>query len=438
MALGTPHLTRGTELPVQALRDVQQTTSCIVGGGPAGAVLALLLARQGIPVMLLETHADFDRDFRGDTLHPSILEVLDQIGVADRLLALPHAKVSNLAVPTLSGPMQVADLSRLKTRFPYIAMMPQTRFLEFLTAEAQRYPNFSLMFGANVQALIEEDGVVRGVRYQGRDGWHEIRALLTVGADGRFSKLRKLAGFEAVTTSPPMDVLWLRVSKRPEEAGGIMGRFGSGALLIELDRSAQWQLGYIIRKGSFKQLQAAGIDALRQSIATIAPELADRVHEVKDWKDVALLSVASDRLKRWWKPGLLLIGDAAHVMSPAGGNGINYAVMDAVAAANILTEPLKAGNVGPSDLAAVQRRRVWPTWVIQTIVSGIQDRVINRALDPGSAFQLPAILRLPILRRLPIVRDLPARMMAFGIRREHVRPALRAPAQTVQASQVSM
>jgi len=411
-----------------AIRATHQTTCCIVGGGPAGAVLALLLARQGIPVMLLEAHADFDRDFRGDTLHPSILEVLDEIGLADRLLELPHAKVSTATAPTPAGPVQVLDLHSLKTRFPFIAMMPQTRFLEFITSEAQRYPNFQLVFSANVHELIEEDGAVRGVRYQGRDGWHEVRASLTVGADGRFSKLRRLAGFEAVTTSPSMDVLWLRVSKRPEEMGGVMGRFGSGALLVELDRGTQWQLGYVIRKGSFKQLQAAGIDALRKSIAQVAPELADRVHEIKDWKDVSLLSVASDRLKRWWKPGLLLIGDAAHVMSPAGGNGINYAIMDAVAAANILTEPLKAGNVRPSDLAAAQRRREWPTQIIQAIISGVQDRLINRALDPSAAVQLPLALRLPFIRNLPLIRDLPARLVGFGIRREHVHPALRGDA----------
>jgi len=422
------------EAAAHAIRDVQQTTCCVVGGGPAGAVLALLLARQGISVVLLEAHADFDRDFRGDTLHPSILEVLDEIGLADRLLALPHAKVSVATAPTPAGPVQILDLHRLKTRFPFIAMMPQTRFLEFITAEAQRYPNFSMVFGANVHELIEESGTVRGVRYQGHDGWHEVRALLTIGADGRFSKVRKLAGFAAVTTSPPMDVLWLRVSKHPEEVGGIMGRFGSGALLVELDRGAQWQLGYIVRKGSYKQVQAAGIEALRQSIATIAPELADRVGEVQDWKDVALLSVASDRLKRWWKPGLLLIGDAAHVMSPAGGNGINYAVMDAVATANILTEPLKAGNVQPKDLAAVQRRRAWPTRIIQAIVSGIQDRVINRALDPSAAVQLPLVLRLPFIRNLPLIRDFPPRLIGFGIRREHVDPALRAPAQAIRES----
>jgi 2-polyprenyl-6-methoxyphenol hydroxylase-like FAD-dependent oxidoreductase len=222
-----------------------------------------------------------------------------------------------------------------------------------------------------------------------------------------------------------MDVLWLRVSKHSEEVGGIMGRFGSGAMLVELDRGAQWQLGYVIRKGSYKQVQAAGIDALRRSIAALDPALADRVHEIQDWKQVSLLSVAADRLKRWYKPGLLLIGDAAHVMSPAGGNGINYAIMDAVATANLLTDPLKAGRVTPADLARVQRRRELPTRIIQAIISGVQDRVINRALDPGTAFQPPLLFRLPLVRNLPLIRELPMRLIGFGIRREHVRPALR-------------
>jgi len=283
--------------------------------------------------------------------------------------------------------------------------------------------------------LIETNGIVRGVRYQGRDGWHEMHALLTVGADGRFSKVRKLAGLAAITTSPPMDVLWLRVSKHPEEIGGIMGRFGSGAMLVELDRGAQWQLGYVIRKGSYKQVQAAGIDALRQSIAALDPTLADRVHEIQDWKQVSLLSVAADRLKRWYKPGLLLIGDAAHVMSPAGGNGINYAIMDAVATANLLTGPLKTGRVTTADLARVQRRRALPTRIIQAIISGVQDRVINRALDPGTAFQLPLLFRLPLIRQLPLARELPVRLIGMGIRREHVKPALRHAAPLATARQ---
>lgn len=398
-----------------------ETTCVVVGGGPAGAVLSLLLARQGIRVTLLEMHSDFDRDFRGDTLHPSVLEIMDEIGLADRLLELRHSKISQLTTPSQNGPVQLADLHVLHTRFPFITMMPQAQFIEFIIQEARCYPNFSLILNANVQELIEEEEIVKGVRYHGHDGWNELRAILTVGADGRFSKVRKLAGFKAISSSPPMDVLWLRLSKHTDQPGGIMGRFGSGALLVMLDRVSQWQIGYVIRKGSFKQIQAAGIEAFRHSIAQLAPELAGEVGEIKDWKQVAFLSVSSDWLPRWYKPGLLLIGDAAHVMSPAGGNGINYAIMDAVAAANQLTVPLQRGKLSNSHLASVQRRRKWPTWVVQRLVSGVQELVINRALDPSSAFQLPGIFRIPVLRRLPFINTLPAKFIGFGIRREHVR-----------------
>lgn len=406
-----------------------QTTACIiVGGGPAGAVLGLLLARQGIPVRLLEMHADFDRDFRGDTLHPSVLEVMDEIGLADRLLDLAYARVSQLTAPTKDGLVQLADLHVLKTHFPFIAMMPQERFLDFITQEACLYPNFSLTLNAHVTELIEERGVVRGVRYQGPDGWAELRASLTVGADGRFSKVRKLAGLEAVTSSPPMDVLWLRLPKRSNDSGGIMARFGPGALLVMLDRGEQWQLGYIIRKGSYKTLQSAGIDTFRQSIAQLAPELTIDLGEIKDWKQVSFLSVSSDRLPRWYKPGLLLIGDAAHVMSPAGGNGINYAIMDAVAAANQLTGPLQKDVVTVADLAAVQHRRMWPTRIVQTVVGRVQDQIINQALDPSMAFQVPWIFRSPLIRRLPLVGSFPAQFIGFGIQREHVKyKQVRAP-----------
>ena len=417
-----PLSSQQTEAPAPArdIRDVQQTTCCVVGGGPAGAVLSFMLARQGIPVMLLESHLDFERDFRGDTLHPSILEVMDELGLADHLLQLPHTKLSQAMAPTRKGPTVVLDLSHLKTKFPYIAFMPQSRFLEFITSEAQSFPSFQLRMGARVEALIEEDGQVRGVRYRAHDGWHEVRARLVVGADGRFSRLRRLAGFKPITSSQPMDVLWFRLPRKPNDPHGLMGRFGRGHILGQLERGEQWQVVYVIAKGTYQQVRAAGLEALRHSIVETAPELADRVAELKDWKQISVLSVEADRLPRWYRPGLLLIGDAAHVMSPAGGNGINYAIMDAVATANILNAPLQVGQVSVADLARVQRRREWPTRVIQAVVNVLQDRLIKAALDPNVSFTpLPGFLRWPILRALP------PRILGFGILPEHVKDEAR-------------
>ena len=409
------------EMPVQTheIREVQQTTCVIVGGGPAGAVLSFMLARKGIDVMLLESHHDFDRDFRGDTLHPSILEVMDELGLADRLLQLPHTKLSLVAPPAAAGPRLQFDLHDLKTKFPYIAFMPQTRFLEFITSEAQRFPSFHLVMGARVEELLEEDGQVRGVRYRAHDGWHEVRSLLVVGTDGRFSRMRKLAGFEPIASSPPMDVLWLRLSRRPDDPHGVIARFGGGRALIFLERQDHWQLGYLIGKGTYQQVHAAGLEALRQGIAETAPEFANRVAELSDWKQVSMLSVEANRLPRWYRPGLLLLGDAAHVMSPAGGNGINYAIMDAVAAANILTAPLQAGQVTVADLARVQHRRELPTRVIQAIVNLMQDRLLKAALDPNGSFTFPSFLGWPLVRKLPPL------LFGFGIRPEHVQQEAR-------------
>jgi len=378
-----------------------------------------MLARKGIDVMLLESHLDFDRDFRGDTLHPSILEVMDELGLADRLLQLPHTKLSLVAPPAAAGPRLQFDLHDLKTKFPYIAFMPQTRFLEFITSEAQRFPSFRLVMGARVEELLEEEGQVRGVRYRAHDGWHEVRTLLTMGTDGRFSRMRKLAGFEPIASSPPMDVLWLRLSRKPDDPHGLMGRFSGGRALICLEREDHWQIGYIIGKGTYQQVHTAGLETLRQGIAETAPEFADRVVELQDWKQVSMLSVEANRLPRWYRPGLLLLGDAAHVMSPAGGNGINYAIMDAVAAANILTAPLQAGQVTVADLARVQRRREWPTRIIQTIVNYMQNSLLKAALDPKGSFTFPGFLGWPLVRKLPPL------IFGFGIFPEHVKDEAR-------------
>jgi 2-polyprenyl-6-methoxyphenol hydroxylase-like FAD-dependent oxidoreductase len=401
------------------IHDIQHTTCCVVGGGPAGMILAYLLARQNVPVTLLEAHKDFDRDFRGDTIHASVMDIMDELGLADRLLQLRHTKLRHILLPSASGLVTPIDFRPLKVKYPYITLMPQSEFLEFMADEARRYPQFKLVMGARVEELIESGGVVRGVRYQSGDGWHEIQAVLTVGADGRFSRLRRLSGLEAISTSPPMDVLWFRIPRLPSEPEGIMGRFGKGRLMAMLNRQETWQIAYIIPKGSFHALRAAGIEALRQSIVELAPEMADRVAYLKDWKQVSLLSVESDRLRQWYRPGLLLIGDAAHTMSPIGGVGINYAIHDAVAAANLLTEPLQSGRLHLSDLHAVQRRRELPTRAIQTIQSLIQKQVIANVLQAQKPVQLPRLL-VPLLR-FPLIRSIPARVMGIGLRPEHVR-----------------
>jgi 2-polyprenyl-6-methoxyphenol hydroxylase-like FAD-dependent oxidoreductase len=400
------------------VRDVKRTTCCVVGGGPGGAVLALLLARSGVDVTLLEAHPDFDREFRGDTLHPSVMEIMDQLGLAERLLELRHTELRTFTVQTASGPFTPVDLSRLDTKYPYITMMPQTSFLEFVTGEAERYPNFRLVMGARVRELVEEDGVVRGVRYEAEDGRHEVRAVLTVGADGRGSRVRRLAGFEPVKTSPPMDVLWFKLPRKKEDPAGIVGRFGRGHAAVMLDREDYWQAGYIIPKGTYPELRREGIEALHRGFAELIPEYADRIEHLEDWQQASLLSVESSRCPRWYRPGLLLIGDAAHVMSPVGGVGINYAIQDAVVAANVLSGPLKESQARLVDLdvkylAKVQRRRELPTRLIQRSQAVIQQQVLARALRSNEPFAPPLPLRL--LLRVPFVRDIPSRIVAFGL-----------------------
>ena len=398
--------------------NVLETGCCIVGGGPGGAVLSLLLARRGVRVALLEMHKDFDREFRGDTIHPSVMEILDQIGLTEKLLEIPHTKVSGPTLKFANGTITPFDLGRLKTRFPYILLAPQSRFLEFITGEAARYPQFKLVMHANVNQLREENGAVRGVRYAGAHGTQEVRAELTVGADGRFSQVRRLAGFEPIKTSPPMDVLWFRLPKlsgEPVIRGGAFGGIGLGRVLVLLERTDYWQAGLVFPKGQYQDLRAKGVEAVRQQIAEIDPRFAKHAEALKDWQQLSLLSVESSRCPLWHKPGLLLIGDAAHVMSPVGGVGINYAIQDAVVAANVLVGPLQGGKVTDADLAEVQRQREWPTRTIQAFQSFLQRRLIASVLQAREATNIPWQLRL--ITRLPVIRDLPPRMIAFGPRR---------------------
>lgn len=377
------------------------TDCCVAGGGPAGIMLAFLLARQGVRTTLLEAHGDFDRDFRGDTIHPSTMEVLDQLGLADRLLELPHTKVQTISIPGPAGTLAIGDFRSLRTRFPFVTLMAQSRFLDFMAAEASQFPNFRLLLHANVQELVEEGGAVRGVRYRDPEGGHELRAPLTVAADGRFSKVRHLAGFQPIRTSPPMDVVWFRLPRRQDEPSGGLGAFGShGRVAILLDRGDQWQVAYVIPKGAYQQLHASGIQELRRQVAEVLPQLADRVDQLTDWRQASLLSVESSRLRRWYKPGLLLIGDAAHVMSPVGGVGINYAIQDAVVAGNILAAPLKHGSVSVRDLRSVQRRRELPVRFIQGLQTFVQKRIISEALGSARPLRLPGLVRWPGFRAL--------------------------------------
>jgi len=392
-----------------------ETTCCIVGGGPAGAMLALLLARRGVRVVLLEMHKDFDREFRGDTVHPSTLEILEQLGLSERIQALQAGRVFAPIVQTADGSFAPFDLRRLKTKYPYILMVHQKLLLEILTEEASKYPNFELKMGANVTDLVTESGAIHGVRYASEDGTYEVRALLTVGADGRFSRVRALAGFEPIKTSPPMDVLWFRLPHLPEDPvapGGAFGGFGKGHMVIGLDRCDYWQAGYVILKGSYQEVRAEGIEGLRRHIVEIVPQLEKHVQSLTDWRQIALLSVESSRCPTWYKHGLLVVGDAAHVMSPIGGVGINYAIQDSVVAANILTTPLLADHVTVRELKKVQSKREWPTRFIQFFQAQAQKGIIANALRSQEMLRIPWYIRL--FFRIPYLRDWPARIIAFG------------------------
>ena len=391
---------------------------CIAGGGPAGMMLGLLLARAGVEVVVLEKHADFLRDFRGDTIHPSTLEVLYELRLLDRFLALPHRKVSRINGQFGDLALTIADFSTLSTQCRFVAFIPQWDFLAFLAKEGARYSGFHLRMQAEVAGLIEEAGSVVGLLANTPDGPLEVRASLVVGADGRHSTVREKAGLSVEEFGAPMDVLWFRMSRRPSDPEDPVGRFDAGRIFIMLNRSDYWQCGFVISKGSRDQLQAKGLPAFRESVVQLAPFMADRVGELRDWEPVKLLTVQVDRLRQWYRPGLLCIGDAAHAMSPVGGVGINLAIQDAVATANLLTASLREGKLTTRDLQLVQQRREWPTRMTQRVQLAIQNRVIKQVLSGSGKLTPPFAVRL--IARFPFLSRIPARMIGLGFRPEHV------------------
>ena len=398
---------------------------CIAGGGPAGMMLGLLLARAGVDVLVLEKHVDFLRDFRGDTIHPSTLEVMHELGVLERLLALPHQKVPRINGQFGDLALTVADFSSLSTQCRFVAFMPQWDFLNFLAEEAARYSTFHLRMQADVTGLIEEAGSVVGLRANTPNGPLEVCASLVVGADGRHSVVRAKAGLSIEEFGAPMDVLWFRLSRQSRDPANPVGRFDAGRIFIMLNRGDYWQCGFVIPKGSRDQLQGRGLPAFRDAVAQLAPFMADRVGELHDWEPIKLLTVQVDRLRQWYRPGLLCIGDAAHAMSPVGGVGINLAIQDAVATANLLTEPLRVGRLTIRDLQLVQQRREWPTCMTQRVQLAIQNRVIRRVLSGSSRLSPPFAIRL--IAWFPFLSRIPARMIGMGFRPEHVRtPAIKA------------
>jgi 2-polyprenyl-6-methoxyphenol hydroxylase-like FAD-dependent oxidoreductase len=399
--------------------ETVQARCCIAGGGPAGMMLGFLLARAGVDVLVLEKHADFFRDFRGDTIHPSTLEVVYELGLLDDFLTRPHQQLRELRGWIGDEMVPVADFSRLPTHCKFIALMPQWDFLDFLAQHGRAYANFRLRMRAEVTGLIAEGGRIAGVRARTPEGSLEVRADLIVGADGRHSTVRAQAGLQTMDLGAPMDVLWMRLSQRPGDPKESMGRFDPGHVFVMIDRGDYWQCAFVIPKGGIDEVKRRGLEAFREQVAQVAPFLRDRVDELASWDDVKLLTVAVDRLRQWYRPGLLCIGDAAHAMSPIGGIGINLAIQDAVAAANILAGPLRRGPAALDQLRAVQRRREFPTRITQRAQVLIQNRVISRVLAGQAGGPLPLPVRL--LRDWPFLRRIPARLIGMGIQPEHVR-----------------
>jgi 2-polyprenyl-6-methoxyphenol hydroxylase-like FAD-dependent oxidoreductase len=395
-----------------------KTQCCVVGGGPAGMMLGFLLARAGVEVVVLEKHGDFLRDFRGDTVHPSTMTVMDELGLLDEFLKLPHHKISIFAGYFGNTRVQMVDLSHLPVVAPFIAMMPQWDFLDFIAAHGKAYPRFKLLMHGEAKALISESGKVVGVRatVDGRD--EEIRADLVVGCDGRHSMVREQTGLPLDVLGAPMDVMWFRISHQPGDPAEVMGRFNAGGMIVMLDRGDYWQCAYVIPKGGADRVRAEGIDKVRETLARLMPGFEQRLAELTGMDDLKLLTVAVERLRTWWKPGVLCIGDAAHTMSPIGGVGVNIAIQDAVAASNILAAPLREGRLKDSDLAAVQSRRLFPARVTQAIQIAVQNNIIAPTLAGTGEVKVPLPMRL--MQWFPVLRRIPARITGTGVRPEHV------------------
>jgi 2-polyprenyl-6-methoxyphenol hydroxylase-like FAD-dependent oxidoreductase len=391
---------------------------CVAGGGPAGMMLGYLLARAGVKVLVLEKHGDFLRDFRGDTIHPSTLEVMHELGLLDEFLELPHQKVYELNAQVGEMRLTIADFRHLPTRCGFVAFMPQWDFLNFLAEKGTQYSNFDLMMEAEVTGLIEESGRVVGVCAKTPSGEIEVRADLVVGADGRSSIVREKAGLQVKEFGAPMDVLWFRLKRTAEDPAATMGRFATGRIFIALNRGDYWQCGYVIAKGQFEEMRRQPFETFRAAIVKLAPYVSDSVQDLRGWDDVKLLTVRVDRLLDWFRPGLLCIGDAAHAMSPVGGVGINLAIQDAVAAANVLFKPLREGQLVIDHLRRIQKRRELPTRVTQWLQVAVQRRIIARVLGETGPLKPPLAVRL--LANVPFLRRILARIVGLGVRPEHV------------------